>query len=83
MAASGTLLTAPMKIDCYLSEHCGAYCQLRKNIERALKELGSSAEIDYYVISSDEAVSLGITGSPTIRLDGEDLVEGAGSAGIA
>ena len=78
MTALGTLLTTPMKIDCYLSEHCGAYYQLRDNIGRALKELGGSADIDYHVISYDEAVSLGITGSPTIRLEGEDLFEGGG-----
>jgi hypothetical protein len=71
-----------MKIDCYLSEHCGSYYQLRDNLGHALKELGSSAEVVYHTISYDEAVSLGITGSPTIRLNGMDLFEGGGSPGI-
>jgi hypothetical protein len=31
----------------------------------------------------DEASSLKIAGSPTIRLDGKDLFEGGGSPGIA
>ena len=72
-----------MKIDCYLSEHCGSYYQLRDNIGLALKELGGTAEVVYHTISYDEAVSLGISGSPTIRLDGMDLFEGGGSPGIA
>lgn len=72
-----------MKIDCYLSEHCGSYYQLRDNISSALRELGMDAEIAFHTIFYDDAVSLGITGSPTIRLEGRDLFEGGGSAGIA
>jgi hypothetical protein len=72
-----------MKTDCYLSEHCGSYYQLRENIGRALQELGSKAEVVYHTMTYDEAVSLGIAGSPTIRLDGKDLFEGGGSPGVA
>ncbi len=71
-----------MKIDCYLSEHCGSYYQLRENIHAALQELGLDVEAAFHTVSYDEAVSLGITGSPTIRLDGKDLFEGGGSPGI-
>lgn len=72
-----------MKIDCFLSEHCGAYYQLRENIGQALQELGLDAEVDFHTVSYDEAVSLGICGSPTIRLDGVDLFEGGGPPSIA
>ena len=71
-----------MKIDCYLSEHCGSYYQLRENIGHALQELGLDTEVAFHTVSYDEAVSLGIAGSPTIRLDGMDLFEGGGSPGI-
>jgi predicted thioredoxin/glutaredoxin len=71
-----------MKIDCYLSEHCGSYYQLRENIHAALQELGLVVEVVFHTVSYDEAVSLGITGSPTIRLDGKDLFEGGSSPGI-
>ena len=71
-----------MKIDCYLSEHCGSYYQLRENIGHALQELGLDAEVAFHTVSYDEAISLGISGSPTIRLDGMDLFEGGGSPGI-
>jgi hypothetical protein len=81
-AASVTLLTAPMKIDCYLSEHCGSYYQLRDNVHAALRELGIDIGVTFHTVSYDEALSLGIPGSPTIRLDGRDLFEGASSPGI-
>jgi hypothetical protein len=71
-----------MKIDCYLSEHCGSYYQLRENISQALQEMGLDAKVAFHTVSYDEAVSLGISGSPTIRLDGMDLFEGGGSPGI-
>jgi hypothetical protein len=71
-----------MKIDCYLSEHCGSYHQLRENISLALQELGLDAEVAFHTVSYDEAISFGISGSPTIQLHGIDLFEGGGSPGI-
>lgn len=72
-----------MKIDCYLSEHCGSYHQLRENIHAALQELGLNVAVVFHTISYDEAVRLGIIGSPTIRVDGDELFPGSGSPGIA
>jgi hypothetical protein len=71
-----------MIIDCYLSEHCGSYHLLRENIGHAMQELGLDAEVAFHTVSYEEAISLGISGSPTIRLDGMDLFEGGGSPGI-
>jgi hypothetical protein len=71
-----------MKIDCYLSEHCGSYYELRDNISSALHQLGMVAEVTFHTVSYDEAVGLGIPGSPTLRLDGMDLFESGGSPGI-
>ena len=72
-----------MKIDCYLSEHCGSYHQLRENIDRVLAESGLSADVEYHTISYDDAVQLGIKGSPSIWVNGKDLFESGVSAGIA
>jgi hypothetical protein len=72
-----------MKIDCYLSEHCGSYHELRQNIESALQDLKIDAEVDFHTIAYDEAVLLGISGSPTIRVDGAELFAGGGSPGVA
>lgn len=71
-----------MKIDCYLSEHCGSYHQLRRNIEDALAGLKVSAEVEYHTIYYDDAVALDLRGSPTVRLNGKDLFPGSGSPGI-
>ena len=70
-----------MTIDCYLSEHCGSYHQMNENIGRALRELGISAEVRYHTVSYDEAVARGVRGSPTIRINGCDIV-GDGTLGI-
>ena len=71
-----------MKIDCYLSEHCGSYHQLNENIGLALKELSLAADVQFHTVYYDEAVALGINGSPTIRINGRDIDDG-GSPGIA
>ena len=71
-----------MKIECFLSENCGSYHQLRENVDRALAELGVSADVSYPVVYYDEALRLGLRGSPHIRINGRDFDE-AGSPGVA
>ncbi len=71
-----------MKIDCYLSEHCGSYHELTERIEGALGELGLTAEVKFHTIYYEDAVSLGIMGSPTIRINGRDIEEPSGSPGL-
>ena len=72
-----------MKIDCYLSEHCGSYHQLRENIDRALAESGLRADVEYHTLQYDEAVIRGVKGSPSIWVNGRDLFDSEGSAGLA
>ena len=71
-----------MKIDCYLSEHCGSYHQLRENIDRALAETGLRADVQYHTLQYDEAVTRGVKGSPSIWVNGKDLFEVERSAGM-
>jgi len=73
---------AAMKIDCYLSEHCGSYYELRANLDRALRELSVEAEVQFHTIYFDEAVAMDIKGSPTLRVDGKDLFPAEGTPGI-
>ncbi len=71
-----------MKIDCYLSEHCGSYHELHHRVGAALKELGLPATVEFHTLyTADEATALGIPGSPTILIDGKDIAPG-GSPGI-
>lgn len=72
-----------MKIDCYLSEHCGSYHQLRENIDLALTEMGLKADVEFHTLQYDEAVLRGVKGSPSIWVNGKDLFEVEGTAGIA
>lgn len=71
-----------MKIECFLSESCGSYHQLRQNIEHALAELNTEAEVSYPLVHYEEALGMGLKGSPAIRINGNDFDEG-GSPGIA
>ena len=71
-----------MKIDCYLSEHCGSYHDLRENLDRALRELSLQAEVAFHTIYYDDAVTLDIKGSPTVRVNGTDLFAMEGTPGI-
>lgn len=70
-----------MTIDCYLSEHCGSYHELRENLNLALVELGRTADIRFHTVTYEEAVAQGIKGSPFLRVDGRDLLTD-GSPGI-
>jgi len=72
-----------MKIDVYMSELCGSYHQLRENIVTALAELGAIAEVSYRTVYYDEAVSLGIPGSPSVWINGRDIFPSKGSPSIA
>lgn len=72
-----------IKIDCFLSEHCGSYHQLRENIDRALLESRLQADVEYHTLQYDEAVIRGVKGSPSIWVNGRDLFEIEGPAGIA
>jgi len=71
-----------MKIDCYLSEYCGSYHQLRENIDRVLAESGLKADVEYHTLQYDEAVKQGVKGSPSVWVNGRDLFDIEGSAGL-
>ncbi len=71
-----------LKIDIFTSETCGSYYQLRENIEKALAELRIEAEVNYRTVYYDDAVSLGIKGSPSVWINGKDAFEGGNSPGI-
>ncbi len=70
-----------MKIDCYISEICSSYHELRENIDKAVSELGVNAEVNYHTVHYEEALSKDIKGSPSIWINGKDAFEG-GRPGI-
>ncbi len=62
-----------MKIDCYMSESCGSYHELKDAVSRALRELGVKADVRYHTITFEEAVALDVSGSPTVRINGREV----------
>ncbi len=56
-----------------MSMKCASEKELRKNIEKALGELGIEAEVNYYRITDEEAEKLGLKGSPSIFINGKDI----------
>lgn len=62
-----------MKIECYLSLGCGAEQILRENIYQALAYESVDAEVTFYRVSDIEAEKLGLKGSPSIIIDGNDI----------
>ncbi len=71
-----------LKIDIFMSEHCGSYYTLRENVERALAELHLNAEVNYETIYYDDAVQRNILGSPSFWINGKDAFEGSNAPGL-
>ena len=62
-----------MKIDCYLSPGCGSGDALRETISRALVLEQIEAEVNFHEIDDAKAAALGLTGSPSIFINGKEL----------
>lgn len=71
-----------MKIDCYMSLACGAEEALRKVIQEALALEGMDAEVAFRRIDEREALRLGLRGSPSVLINGQD-VQPAGIEGFS
>ena len=62
-----------MNIDCYLSHGCGSKKALRENITRALAIEKVWAEVTYHKIDDEKAIALGVSGSPSVFVDGKEI----------
>lgn len=62
-----------MRIDCYLSFSCGTEESLRENISRALDSDSLQAEVQFHRITDTQAETLGLRGSPSVLIDGNDI----------
>jgi hypothetical protein len=62
-----------MDIDCYLFQGCGAEETLRKNIGQALAVERVQAKVTYHIIDDNEAITLGLSGSPSVFIDGKEI----------
>jgi protein-disulfide isomerase len=62
-----------MRIDCYLSPECASEEALQENIARALAVEKIEAELHLHRIDDNKAIALGITGSPSVFINGKEL----------
>jgi hypothetical protein len=62
-----------MKIECYMSMGCGAEEPLRANVRAAVELEGIAAETIFRRITDNEALSLGLRGSPSVLINGVDI----------
>jgi hypothetical protein len=62
-----------MHITCYLSRGCGSEDALRENIARALAAEQVDAAVAFHTIDNEKAVALGLSGSPSVFIDGNEL----------
>jgi hypothetical protein len=69
-----------MQIDCFISESCSSLDSLKANIKTAIAGLGLEAAVNYRTVGNEEAVGLGLQGSPTVMINGKDIIEGGTSS---
>ena len=62
-----------MKIDCYLSQGCGSEETLRENITQPLAIEKVKAEVTFHTIGDEKAIALGLSGSPSVFVDGKEI----------
>lgn len=62
-----------IKIEVYISLNCKTEQELRENLKRALEIEGIEAEVTFARIDEGEAERLGLRGSPTIKINGEEF----------
>ena len=71
-----------MKIGCYLSLGCASEAALKINIDLALEKEGLQAEVNFYRINDAEALSRGLSGSPSVFINGKEL-QPSGTVGFS
>jgi hypothetical protein len=62
-----------MIIECYLSPEYGSEEALMENINRALAMEKVEADLSLHRIDDNEAIALGLTGSPSLFINGKEL----------
>ena len=60
-------------IDCYLSPECASEEPLKKNINSALAAEKINVNVGIHRIDDDEALALGLSGSPSVFINGKEL----------
>src|SRR5829696_2471606 len=71
-----------MQMEILYFDGCPTYLKAEKTLREVLEEEGLEAEVDLIAVNTDEeAQELRFAGSPTIRVNGEDLAGSPGGGG--
>jgi hypothetical protein len=62
-----------LTIDCYLSQGCQSEEALKISIATALERDGIKADVNFHRLNDDEASSRGLSGSPSVFINGKEL----------
>ncbi len=62
-----------IRIDCYLAQDCASEQALRDSINAAIQLETVKAEVSYTRVTESEAEELGLRGSPSVLIDGQDI----------
>lgn len=65
-----------MEIDCYISTSCSTEEALKRNIAEAIKLESVDATVNIHKIDDAEAKRLNLMGSPSVLINGEDILPG-------
>ena len=71
-----------LTIDCYLSQGCQSEEALKISIATALERDGIKADVNFYRINDAEALSRGLSGSPSVFINGKEL-QPSGTVGFS
>ena len=71
-----------LTIDCYLSQGCQSEEALKMSIATALERDDIKADVNFYRINDAEALSRGLSGSPSVFIDGKEL-QPSGTVGFS
>jgi len=71
-----------LTIDCYLSQGCQSEEALKINIATVLERDGIKADVNFHRLNDAEASSLGLSGSPSVFINGKEL-QPLGTAGFS
>lgn len=56
-----------------MSSNCGSEDSLREIIFEALNMENLKAEVNFYRIDNEQAIAIGLRGSPSVLVDGQDI----------
>jgi len=69
-----------LQVDILFTKDCTDWETADELVQQALQDLGLEADFNYWLVESDrKAIEYNFIGSPTIRVDGEDLFPVRGS----